>query len=81
MTAAALDKLSIEDLQTELRKRERRVRTLHRKRERLMEQVAEIDAEIADLGGTASGAVIPPGRKRPRNDANLADALVGVLHN
>ncbi|MEM1166386.1 MAG: hypothetical protein AAGI30_08870 [Planctomycetota bacterium] len=76
MTAHALNNASIEELQVELRRRERRVTSLQRKREKLQAQIDEIDAEITAYGNTASAGA---GRRRPRNDSNLADALAQVL--
>jgi hypothetical protein len=59
--------------------------TLRRKRSRLLAKVAALDERIRDLGGSVGG--VPrrgrvgaiPGRKRPRNETNLADALAKVL--
>jgi len=74
-----LDGLSIVELQRELRKRERissrKIDKLVAKREKLMEQVMALDAEIAKNGGRGRAGV----RRRPRNDKNLADALVDTL--
>lgn len=71
--------LSTEALQAELRRRQRSTRALERKRERLIEQLREIEAELASQGTpiTASGGV----RKRPKNEKNLEDALKDVLTN
>ncbi len=53
------------------------------KRERLLAQVAEIDAELASYGYEAVGGTAPAGggRRRPRNTMNLVDALSTVLKN
>ncbi|MEM1423478.1 MAG: hypothetical protein AAGH64_05685 [Planctomycetota bacterium] len=80
MPAAELNEKSIAELKNEIKRRERQLTTLHRRREKLVSQLAEIDEQIAELGGTASGASpIGGGRKRYRNDSNLADALVDLL--
>lgn len=71
-----LDGLSTEDLQAELRRRERQITQLHRKRERLVRQLEDIDAQIIAEGGIVGDAST---RKRFRNDSNLADALVDLL--
>jgi septal ring factor EnvC (AmiA/AmiB activator) len=71
-----LDAVSIEDLQSEIRRRERQLRTLERRREKLLEQLAMIDEEISAAGGAIAQT---EGRKRPRNEQNLADALVELL--
>ncbi|MEM9064977.1 MAG: hypothetical protein AAGB51_05750 [Planctomycetota bacterium] len=72
-----LGELSTEALQAELRRRQRSTRSLERKRERLLEQLRDVEAELAAHGApiTASGGV----RKRPKNDMNLEEALASVL--
>ncbi|MDX2116285.1 MAG: hypothetical protein SFZ24_11800 [Planctomycetota bacterium] len=81
---SSLDTLSIADLQRELRRRERTagraVQKLERKRARLVDQLSEIDAQIAQLGGGRRGrSADGGGRLRPRNDSNLVEALAKVL--
>ena len=71
-----LDAISIEELQSEIRRRERHLKTLERRREKLVEQLSMIDEEISAHGGMIVAA---EGRKRPRNDQNLADALLDLL--
>lgn len=71
-----LNGLTTEELQAELRRRERQLGNLHRKREKLMHQIQEIDAQIIAEGGIVSDGVP---RKRFRNDSKLADALVDLL--
>jgi hypothetical protein len=69
-------------LQSELRRRQRRLPTLQRKRAKLMAKVSAIDNEIALLGGATRGRVgrpPGPGRTRPKNESNLIDALAAVL--
>lgn len=72
--------LSVAEIQRELSRREqgtgRRVRALMLKREQLQEKLAAIDAELASLGMRVGSG---KGRRRPRNDANLADSLVKLL--
>ncbi len=80
MTTADLTAKSISELKTEIKRRERQLTSLHKKREKVVAQLQEIDDQISELGGTASGASpIGGGRKRYRNDANLADSLVDLL--
>ncbi|GAB4516715.1 MAG: hypothetical protein Tsb0013_21120 [Phycisphaerales bacterium] len=80
MPPADLTEKSISELKSEIKRRERQLASLHRKREKLVGQLQEIDDQIAGLGGTASGASpIGGGRKRYRNDSNLADALADLL--
>jgi hypothetical protein len=85
MAKRSLTNLSEADLQRELRRRERMkgrvVERLHRKRATLMKQITALDAEIARHGGTVRGMGVPAGRKRFKNDSNLADALVKTLKN
>lgn len=71
-----LDAMSTQEIRAQLHARSRRVRSLERRRDRLMEQIARLDAELMDHGGRVPGA---PGGKRPRNDSNLGDALVAAL--
>ena len=76
MAKSDLTDMSIAALQSEIKRREKHANSLQRRREKLVKQLAEIDAEIAELGGTISGG---RGGRRPRNEANLPDALVKVL--
>ncbi len=78
-----LSSLSTSDIQRELGKRRRRVRSLVQGRARLAKQLAKLDDEIRRLGDgkarggetTASGAP----RKRPKNAMNLVEALAKLL--
>lgn len=82
MAKKSLTGLSLTELQSEIRKREKRVNGLMNKRAAILKQLQNVDAEIASYGGavrSASGRMT--GRKRPKNDSNLADALVNVLRN
>ncbi len=79
MAKRTLSGLSVGDLQRELRRRERGVEVLVRKRDKLMEKVHALDTEIAALGIALGSRRAAAGRRRPRNDSNLADALVSVL--
>ena len=85
MAKSSLTKVPISALQGELRRRARGVHALQRKREKLIRQVEEIDAEIREIGGTlgmaAPGRAAAGGRKRPRNDMNLVEALSALLKN
>lgn len=73
--------LSIAELQREIRRREsaagRRVKVLQRKRDNLLGKIADLESQIAKLGGRNRSGV----RTRPQNDANLADSLAKVLKN
>jgi hypothetical protein len=86
---SGLTAISMTEIQAELRRRARMADTLRRKRARLMAKLVALDDRIRDLGGViqrgpgrppGSGRVgAIPGRKRPRNESNLADALAKVL--
>jgi hypothetical protein len=77
---SALSKLTIHDLQREISSRQRSVATLERRRERLVKQLAEVDAEIAARGGLAGWSRGgKTGRTRAKNEAPLLDALKEVL--
>ena len=72
--------LSVAELQAELRRRQSGAKALLRRREKAAAKLAMIDAKLAELGVSASGgpdALL--GRKRPKNDMNLVEALAKVL--
>ena len=80
MAKRTLNKMSTNELHAELQRRERDAQRLATKREKLLSQVAEIDAELASYGYEAVGGQTPSGgRRRPRNTMNLVDALSTVL--
>ncbi len=70
------DEPSIADLRAELKTRDARIKKLERKRERLIDSLAEIDAQIAKSTGIASPGI---GGKRPRNAMKLDEAIMTVL--
>lgn len=76
MARGKLSSISISELHTEIRRRQRHLDALHRKREKLSTQLREVEEQILQEGG-AMGALT--GRKRPRNEQNLADALADLL--
>src|SRR4051812_27525264 len=79
--------LSMSELHAEMRRRQRKVATVQRRRDRLAAKLNRLDDLIRDMGGHVNGFAGPrkgrvgaiPGRKRPRNESNLADALAKVL--
>lgn len=79
MASNRLAGVSMSDLQSEIRRRERKLSTLKRKRDRLASQLRDIDEEIIREGGAISAMGGTSARKRPRNDQNLADALASLL--
>ena len=75
-TASAPSTMSTAELQAELQRRERNVRRLERRRERLIEDLAEVEQALAAEGAlSATGGI----RRRPRNEMNLVDSLATVL--
>jgi hypothetical protein len=79
-TSTGLSRLSFQQLQTELRRRHRKVAVLQRRRDRIARKVASLDELIAAVGGTVVARLrIGPGRGRARNEKPLAEALHEVL--
>lgn len=76
--SAPLNTMSIAELQAELQRRERGIRKLERRRERLLDELAAVDAELGAVGALSSSGSI---RRRPRNEMNLVDSLAAVLDN
>ncbi len=79
--------LNIAGLQAAIRRHERLInrhlKKLMRKRDSLASALAEVESEIGRAGGRLRGSrglvVFGGGRKRPRNESNLADALAKTL--
>lgn len=71
MAKQALSNLSVSDLQREIVRRQRRVGTLIRRRDRLAAKLKELDGLIAEHGGSGGGGV----RVRPTNSMTLLDAM------
>jgi hypothetical protein len=74
----SLDALPLAALHAELARRQRAAQSLLRRRDRLREQLDEVESELSVMGSSASPG-IEPGRKRARNASNLAEAMAGVL--
>jgi len=79
-----LNKLSTEELHLEIKRRERSANRLAARREKLLAEVASIDAELAGFGYEAVSTPCRKsraggGRKRPRNEMNLVDTLAKAL--
>ena len=81
--SSSLDNLSFDELQREMRRRERDMKRLVTKRDRLLTQVREVEDEIQSLGGAGAFGVTAGGRprRRPRNDSSLSEALLNLLKN
>jgi len=73
----SLSGLSVGELQRELRRREKGVGSLLRRREKMLAKIKAIEADIEAHGGTTRGGL--SGRKRPKNEMNLVEALAKVL--
>ena len=65
MAKSSLNDMSIAALQSEIKRREKHANSLQKRREKLVKQLAEIDAEIAELGGV-------PGRGKGGRRPHLA---------
>lgn len=70
-----LKKMSIKDLHAEIRRRERSAGSLMRKRERLLDQLAELNTAIVKAGAKINSR----GGARPKNEMNLVQSLAKVL--
>lgn len=75
--SSSLSNLSSSELHAELNRRGKMAGKLQRKRAKLLERLAEIDAEIRAHGGSLGG--VGPGRVRAKNDTNLVGALKSAL--
>jgi len=72
--------MSVSDLQGELRRRQRALPALNRKRAKLMTRVAQIDAHISALGGSVGARPASAmGRRGPRKESSLVAMLTKVL--
>ena len=86
MAQKSLTNMTTDELEKELKRRERecarKMKALEKKREKLLAQLDEVDAQIAEyaaeLGVNARSANGRRGR-RPRNEASLADSLTKLL--
>lgn len=78
----ALKNMTTADLRRELERRTRNVGKLQRRRDKLVAEIAEIDAELAALGEAgndpAPAAAAGP-RRRARNAVSLPDAISAAM--
>jgi len=80
MAKKVIAKVSTSDLQAELQRRRRQLPRLAKRRAKLLDQLKEVDAQIADLGGAAGKAPrAGVGRKRPKNAKPLAEVMLKVM--
>jgi hypothetical protein len=75
-SASGLQDMTVSELQAELSRRRRGVGKLERRREKLMAELAGINAQIAEMGGSMGGGA---GGTRARNTMTLPEALHQVL--
>lgn len=68
--------MSVAELVAELRRRQRGMRSLERRRDRLMAQLQDVNAQIAECGGAGAGVTASG---KPHNASTLPDALYSVL--
>lgn len=76
-TMSALSNLSVSDLQREINRRTRVVRTLMKRRNKAANKLAALEREIAMHGGTLNGRA--RSRARPQNEHSLVASLATLL--
>jgi hypothetical protein len=77
--ARGLAKMSVGEIHAELRRRERSIRKLERRRTSLLTKLGHVDDEIRAMGGSANGRARAGGGRRPRNEMTLVESLTKVL--
>ncbi len=82
--ARVITKWTIDEMLTEIKRRNQILSKLNRKRSSLLKKLASVDAQIRENGGNVDGRASrvkgsAPGTKRPRNDVSLPDAIASVL--
>ncbi len=78
MAKSTVSQLSYEELEAEMKRREKSVRQLQRKRDRLLTQLEAVEKELSEIGGSRA-RLHAGGRRRPRNEKNLTDAMADTL--
>lgn len=78
---ANLTKISVTDLNRELKRRQKGGQSLLRKRAKLVAKLDALDARIAELGITGAGLGVGAvgGGKRHKNETSLVESLAAVL--
>ena len=81
--STTLDGLSFDELQREMQRREREMKRLVSKRDRLHVQIREVEQQIQSLGGAGAFGMTAGGRprRRPHNESSLSEALLKLLKN
>lgn len=82
----SLKNISTKDLAREMRSRQRKLGTLHKRRDNLLRRASAIETEISELGGELSAMSLASGKrgrrgggKRFKNDVSLVEALHKAL--
>lgn len=78
-TRRSLSRMTLTDIRRELARRQRYVATLERRRQRLLDRIAEIDEQIRANGGSNGLGRSLGKRSRARNEVSLIDALAQTL--
>lgn len=85
-TRSSLKSISTKDLAREMRSRQRKLGTLHKRRDNLLRRAHAIESEISELGGELSSVSLSGGKggrrgggKRFKNSMSLVDALHKAL--
>lgn len=76
---ATLSRLSVDDLNAEIRRRQRATEKLARKYNRILGKAKEIEAQIERLGGSVNGGARRGPGSRVRNEMTLVEALAAAL--
>ncbi len=77
--AATLTRLSIADLQAEIRRRQRSTEKLQRRHARFVAKAKELEAQIEKLGGTLGARIGGGPGSRQKNELTLVESLAKTL--
>lgn len=75
----SLSRISMSELQLEIRHRQRSSRALESRHARLSAKLRALEVQIEELGGNVSGKLGGGRGSRPKNDMTLVEALAQVL--
>ncbi len=79
MAKGSLSGLTISQMLAEIKRRQRAVKKLTQKRDRLLAAARALDAEIQRYGGEISGASLAAGGQRARNKLTLPEAMLKAM--
>lgn len=81
--ARTITKWTIDEMMAEIKRRNRVLSKLNRKRNSLLKKLAGVEAEISNHGGKVGGTSVrvagSSGIKRPRNEVSLVEAIAATL--